>query len=57
LEQDVRDNKKLRGRCTEHSPPKDWYVIPGADHNNTYEVGGGAYFRRLGEFIRKALTI
>lgn len=38
-------------------PPKDWYVIPGADHNNTYEVGGPAYFRRLGEFIKKALAV
>ena len=36
-------------------PPKEWYVIPGADHNNTYQVGGAAYFRRLGEFIRRAL--
>ena len=38
-------------------PPKDWYVISGADHNNTYEVGGAAYFRRLGEFIKQALEI
>lgn len=38
-------------------PPKDWYVIPGADHNNTYDVGGTAYFRRLGEFIKKALAV
>ncbi|TKS60642.1 MAG: peptidase [Nitrospira sp.] len=38
------------------TPPKEWYVIQGADHNNTYQVGGGAYFRRLAEFIRKALT-
>jgi fermentation-respiration switch protein FrsA (DUF1100 family) len=36
-------------------PPKEWYVIKGADHNNTYQVGGGPYFRRLAEFIRKAL--
>ena len=36
--------------------PKEWYVIEGADHNNTYQVGGRAYFRRLGEFIQKALT-
>jgi uncharacterized protein len=36
-------------------PPKEWYVIQGADHNNTYHVGGVVYFRRLGEFIRKAL--
>jgi hypothetical protein len=32
-------------------------VIPGADHNNTYEVGGRDYFRRLGEFIKKALAV
>jgi fermentation-respiration switch protein FrsA (DUF1100 family) len=37
-------------------PPKDWYVIRGADHNDTYVMGGGAYFRRLAEFIRTALT-
>jgi hypothetical protein len=37
-------------------PPKEWYVIQGADHNNTYQVGGAAYFRRLTEFIRRALT-
>ena len=38
-------------------PPKDWYEIPGADHNNTYQVGGVAYFRRLGEFIKNALAV
>lgn len=37
-------------------PPKDWYVIQGADHNDTYVMGGAAYFRRLGEFIRRALA-
>ncbi|MDH5642126.1 MAG: alpha/beta hydrolase [Nitrospira sp.] len=37
-------------------PPKDWYIITGADHNNTYQVGGMAYFHRLGEFIKKALS-
>jgi fermentation-respiration switch protein FrsA (DUF1100 family) len=37
-------------------PPKDWYVIPGADHNNTYQVGGRDYFRCLGEFIKRALV-
>jgi fermentation-respiration switch protein FrsA (DUF1100 family) len=36
-------------------PPKEWYVIRGADHNNTYQVGGDAYFRRLAEFIHKAV--
>jgi uncharacterized protein len=37
-------------------PPKEWYVIQGAGHNDTYLVGGGAYFRRLGEFIRKSIS-
>jgi fermentation-respiration switch protein FrsA (DUF1100 family) len=36
-------------------PPKEWYVIQGADHNDTYQVGGEAYFRRLAEFIQNAL--
>ncbi len=37
-------------------PPKEWYVIQGADHNDTYAVGGKAYFRRLGEFIKQSLS-
>ncbi len=37
-------------------PPKEWYVIQGAGHNNTYLMGGRAYFRRIGEFIRKAVA-
>jgi fermentation-respiration switch protein FrsA (DUF1100 family) len=36
-------------------PPKSFYVIPGADHNNTYQVGGTAYFGRLTEFIQAAI--
>jgi uncharacterized protein len=36
-------------------PPKEWYVIHGADHNDTYQVGGGPYFRRIAEFVRNAL--
>jgi len=31
--------------------PKSFYVIEGADHNNTYRVGGRAYFQRLRSFI------
>lgn len=31
--------------------PKSFYVIEGADHNNTYHVGGRAYFQRLARFI------
>ncbi len=30
--------------------PKAWYPIPGAGHNDTYLVGGEAYFRRLKAF-------
>ena len=36
------------------TPPKEWYVIEGANHNNTYLVGGRAYLHRLGVFIRTA---
>ncbi len=38
-------------------PPKEWYVIQGAGHNDTYLIGGRAYFRRLAEFIRTALAV
>ena len=24
-------------------PPKSFYIIPGADHNNTYQVGGDLF--------------
>ena len=37
-------------------PPKEWYAIQGADHNDTYLIGGRAYFRGLVEFIKKALA-
>ena len=33
--------------------PKEFYRIPGADHNDTYVVGGESYFQRLLEFIRR----
>jgi uncharacterized protein len=36
-------------------PPKSFYVIEGADHNNTYQVGGVAYFRRWAEFVQTAI--
>ena len=37
-------------------PPKWWYAIAGADHNNTYQVGGSVYFRQFADFIRRAIT-
>src|SRR5262249_15345424 len=36
-------------------PPKSFYVIPGAAHNNTYQIGGPAYFRQLAEFVQDAI--
>ena len=30
--------------------PKEFYVIPGADHNDTYLVGGPPYWEKLREF-------
>ena len=38
-------------------PPKSFYVIPGADHNNTYQIGGAAYFRRCAEFVQAAIRL
>jgi fermentation-respiration switch protein FrsA (DUF1100 family) len=34
-------------------PPKAFYTIRGADHNDTYVVGGPTYFRRIREFIER----
>jgi fermentation-respiration switch protein FrsA (DUF1100 family) len=36
-------------------PPKDFYVIDGAGHNDTYVVGGRAYFQRLRDFAREVM--
>jgi fermentation-respiration switch protein FrsA (DUF1100 family) len=36
-------------------PPKSFYLIEGADHNNTYQVGGAAYFQRWAEFVQSAI--
>lgn len=35
-------------------PPKEFYLIAGAGHNDTYQVGGPAYFDRLRSFIEPA---
>jgi fermentation-respiration switch protein FrsA (DUF1100 family) len=31
--------------------PKAFEIIHGAGHNDTVQVGGAAYFRRIGEFL------
>jgi fermentation-respiration switch protein FrsA (DUF1100 family) len=36
--------------------PKDFYTISGASHNDTYIVGGDAYFQRLRSFIETAMA-
>jgi fermentation-respiration switch protein FrsA (DUF1100 family) len=36
--------------------PKELYIIPGAHHNDTYLVGGRAYFARLRAFIHGRAT-
>lgn len=33
-------------------PPKEFYVVRGAAHNNVPSLGGKAYFSKLSEFIR-----
>lgn len=37
--------------------PKTFYLIPGADHNDTYVVGGEAYFQRVLAFVRQASPV
>ncbi len=37
-------------------PPKDFYLIHGARHNDTYQVGGAPYFARLLAFVRDVTT-
>lgn len=36
--------------------PKLLYTIPGADHNNTYTIGGKEYFDQLEQFLTRGLT-
>jgi fermentation-respiration switch protein FrsA (DUF1100 family) len=35
--------------------PKSFYVIEGADHNDTYVVGGQSYLLRMKRFIEEAI--
>jgi hypothetical protein len=30
-------------------------VVPGADHNDLYHIGGSAYFQRLKQFVDKVV--
>jgi hypothetical protein len=33
--------------------PKEFYEIDGADHNDTYIIGGNEYFGVINQFLRK----
>lgn len=33
----------------------EWLAVPGAHHNDVFQVGGTPYFRTLGEFIRRQI--
>lgn len=48
-----RQAKKIFSAAPE---PKEFYVIRGARHNDTYLVGGEAYFDALRSFIERALA-
>lgn len=44
---------RMGRRLYEASPePKEWYEIHGASHNDTWYVGGAAYFERLADFVK-----
>jgi hypothetical protein len=36
--------------------PKQWYVVPGADHNDVPFVGGNPYFREIMNFVQTVVT-
>ena len=36
-------------------PPKAFHLIPGANHNDTYRVGGASYFQLLSDFAGRAI--
>ena len=37
--------------------PKAFYLVPGADHNNLYHVGGRLYFQRLKRFVEEVIRL
>jgi fermentation-respiration switch protein FrsA (DUF1100 family) len=37
--------------------PKKFFTIKGAHHNDTYEIGGEAYFQTIHEFIKPTITV
>lgn len=43
--------EQARRLYDEAGEPKQFYLIPGAAHDDTYQVGGASYFRVLREFV------
>jgi len=37
--------------------PKSFYLVPGADHNDLYLVGGRPYFQRLKRFVEEVIRL
>jgi len=37
--------------------PKAFYLVPGADHNNLYHVGGRPYFQMLKRFVEEVIRL
>ena len=37
--------------------PKEFFAIKGAHHNDTYEIGGEAYFQAIRQFINRTMTV
>jgi len=37
--------------------PKYFYLVPGADHPNIYQIGGRAYFEQLATFINRCTRV
>jgi hypothetical protein len=45
----MRTLHNLAGRCAQ----KEFYSVLGGTHNDTFEVAGLEYYRRLGAFVRQ----
>jgi len=39
------------------NPPKRFYLIKGADHNDTFDVGGAAYWEEWRRFVREVAPV
>jgi hypothetical protein len=49
----LRLGKKLFAAAT---PPKEFVVLPNADHNDTFVAGGAPYYRKIHTFVEHCVT-